>query len=140
MSVEQNKASARRFVEEHNGPNYLAAFDDLLADGAVVHEYLPGVPESMDRAAYEQFIGSFRAALPDIHNTVESVIGEGDLVSARWTGTGTHTGEALMGIPASGAGVRAHGTYTFRFSGDRIAEIWNNWDNLNVLQQMGGLQ
>jgi steroid delta-isomerase-like uncharacterized protein len=140
MSVEENKARARRFVEQHNGPDYLAAFDELLAEGAVMHEYLPGVPESMDRSAYEQFIGSFRAALPDIHNTVESVIGEGDLVSARWTGTGTHTGEPLMGVPASGASVQAHGTYTFRFSNGRIAEIWDNWDNLNVLGQLGGLR
>src|SRR6516165_9628861 len=102
MSADENSVRARRFVLEHNQEGYLATFDDLLAPSCVVHEYLPGVPPAMDRAAYSHFIAAFRAALPDIHNVVEDVIAEGDKVSVRWTGSGTHTGARLMGIPAGG--------------------------------------
>jgi predicted ester cyclase len=42
-----------------------------------------------------------------------------------------------MGIPASGRQVTAHGMYMFRFAGDRIVEVWDSWDGLNVLQQLG---
>jgi steroid delta-isomerase-like uncharacterized protein len=124
---------------EHNQAGYLAAFDELLAPGCLVHEYLPGLPEAMDREGYNQFIAGFRRALPDIHNVVEDIIAEGDKVAVRWMGYGTHTGDPLMGAPASGNGLRAHGTYVLRFSEGKIAEVWNNWDNLNVMQQMGAL-
>jgi len=139
MSSEDSKAIAHRFVLEHNQAGYLATFDDLLAPQCTVHEYLPGVPESMNRAAYEQFIAMFRSAMPDINNTVEDMIAEVNSVAVRWVGKGTHTGAPLMGVPGSGAPVTAHGTYTFRLSGNHIVEIWNHWDNLNVLQKLGGM-
>ena len=132
-------ALAARFVLEHNQADYCATFDELLAPGCVVHEFLPGVPPSMDRAAYEQFIATFRAALPDIHDTVEAVAGENDIVTARWSGHGTHTGTPLMGVPPTGKPVTANGVYVFRFSEGKIVEAWDYWDNLNVFQQLGGL-
>ena len=62
------------------------------------------------------------------------------MLAVRWVGGGTHTGEPLVGIPAAGRAVRAHGVYILRFASDgTIAEVWNHWDNLNVVQQLGGL-
>jgi steroid delta-isomerase-like uncharacterized protein len=139
MSFEQNKAMARRFVMEHNQAEYLASFEALLAPDCLVHEYLPGLPEAMDRVGYNGFIAMFRSALPDIRNSVEDVIAEGDKVVVRWTGYGTHTGAPLMGVPSNGAVLKAHGVYILRFSNGKIAEVWNNWDNLNVMQQLGAL-
>jgi predicted ester cyclase len=131
-------ALARRFVMEHNQADYLRSFDALLTPNAIVHEYLPGLPGDMDRAFYNQFIAGFRAALPDIRNQVEDVIVSGDKAVVRWTGYGTHTGADLVGVPAGGRPVVAHGIYLFRFEGDCIAEVWNHWDNLNVVQQLQG--
>ncbi len=139
MSTEQNTALARRFVLEHNQAGYAASFAELLAPDCIVHEYLPGLPYALDRAGYEQFIAMFRSALPDIHNSIEDVIAAGDKVVIRWAGYGTHTGTELMGIPASGKALTAHGIYIFRCAGGKIVEVWDNWDNLNVLQQLGGL-
>jgi steroid delta-isomerase-like uncharacterized protein len=137
MSVEINKALARRFVMEHNQEGYTAAFEELLTPDCVVHEYLPGLPDALNRDAYHQFIAAFRSALPDIGNTIEDMVTEGDKIVVRWSGFGTHTGSALMGVPACGRAVLAHGVYMLRFENGKIAEVWNNWDNLNVLQQLG---
>jgi steroid delta-isomerase-like uncharacterized protein len=128
---------AARFVREHNQPEYLAAHEALLAPDALVHEYLPGLPDSLDRAGYAGFIAAFRAALPDVANTVEDVVVAEDRAVVRWTGRGTHTGAPLLGRPATGRRVQAHGVYVLRFAGERIAELWNHWDNLNVLGQLG---
>ena len=84
-------------------------------------------------------IAMFRASLPDVQNTILEVIDAGDRVVIRWAGGGTHTGEPLVGIPAAGKPVQAHGVYILRFAGGRIAEVWNHWDNLNVVQQLGGM-
>jgi predicted ester cyclase len=137
MTTDEIKAAARRFVMEHNQPNYVASLDELCAPDVKVHEYLPGLPEPMDRSIYNGFLAGFRAALPDIHNSVEDVVCDGDRVAVRWRGFGTHTGEPLMGLPAKGCRVEAHGTYVLRFQDGRIAEVWNNWDNANVMTQLG---
>lgn len=133
-----NTTLARRFVMEHNQADYLRSFDELLSPTCLVHEYLPGLPAAMNRAFYNQFIAGFRASLPDIRNQIEDVITSGDRAVIRWTGYGTHTGADLMGVPAAGKPVEAHGVYIFRFEGECIAEVWNNWDNLLVLQQLQG--
>lgn len=128
---------ARRFVLEHNQPDYLASHDALLTPDAVVHEYLPGLPDSLDRVGYAGFIAAFRAALPDITNSIEDVIVADDTAAVRWTGGGTHTGAPLLDQPATGRPLLAHGVYILHFAGDRIAEVWNHWDNLNILAQLG---
>ena len=138
VPVDPNKELARRFVLDHNQAGHVTTFDALLAPDCAVHEYLPGVPGAMDRPAYEQFIAMFRAALPDIQNSVEDIVAERDKVVVRWIGRGTHTGEPLMGVPASGAAVIARGVYVFRIVDGKIVEVWDNWDNLNVMQQLGG--
>jgi predicted ester cyclase len=127
---------ARRFVLEHNSAEFERCLDELLTPGVDVHEYLPGLPPSLDRAGYERFVAGFRAALPDIHNEVKDVLVDGDRAAVRWTGHGTHSGEALMGIPGKGNKVTAHGVYILRFEGGRIAEVWNHWDNLSVVEQL----
>jgi steroid delta-isomerase-like uncharacterized protein len=136
MSVAPNIASARRFVLEHNQEEYMRSLDELLAPDCAVHEYLPGLPNPMNREVYNHFLAAFRSALPDIGNTIEDVISDGDNVVVRWTGSGTHTGGDLMGIPANGRPVVAHGVYILRFASGKIAEVWNHWDNLNVVQQL----
>src|ERR1700730_7767231 len=120
MSMVENEAIARRFVNEHNLSGYKTTFEALLSPDCVVHEYLPGVPGSMERTGYDQFIAMFRAAIPDIHDTVEDVVAGADRGAIRWKGYGTHRGADLMGIPASGKQVTANGIYIFRFAGGKI--------------------
>jgi steroid delta-isomerase-like uncharacterized protein len=139
MSAHDRLATAERFLLTHNQADYRTAFDEYFTPDVVIHEYLPGLPEAVDRAAYEQFIAAFRAALPDIRNRLEdSAAAAGDRVTLRWTGYGTHTGAPLMQIPATGKAVRARGLYLLRFENGRIAEVWNHWDNLNVMAQLTG--
>jgi predicted ester cyclase len=136
LSTDTMTQLARRFIMEHNQADYLASHDALMTPDAIVHEYLPGLPTALDRAGYTHFIAMFRSALPDITNTAEDVIVAGDKVAVRWTGSGTHTGEPLMNQAATGRPVQAHGIYILRFDGDKIAEVWNHWDNLSVLTQL----
>lgn len=44
-----------------------------------------------------------------------------------------------MGIPAQGRALEANGVYIFRMVDGKIAEIWNVWDTMNVLRQLGAL-
>jgi predicted ester cyclase len=129
MSVEENKAIARRLVEE--GWANPEIIDEIVAPDFVWHHDPEG------REAYKgAWIGWF-AGLPDARMTVEDMIAEGDKVVVRWACSGTQTG-TLWGIPPTGKSVSITGTFTFRFAGGKIVENnWRNWDYLGLYRQLG---
>jgi predicted ester cyclase len=77
-----------------------------------------------------------RAAFPDLHQTIEEQIAEGDKVAYRWTARGTHLGE-LMGIAPTGNRVMFTGISIAHLAEGKIEEIWENYDALGMMQQLG---
>jgi predicted ester cyclase len=47
------------------------------------------------REGIRQLVTSLRIALPDLHSTIDDIVGVGDKTFARVTTRGTHTGEYL---------------------------------------------
>jgi predicted ester cyclase len=78
----------------------------------------------------------FRAAFPDVRLEVEALVAEGDLVVARWTIIGTHTG-AWGDVAPTGRSVSFAGVNFFRIADQQIAEIWNVRDDLGLREQLG---
>jgi steroid delta-isomerase-like uncharacterized protein len=138
MSSEQLTSIGRRFVEEHNGANYVAYTNEAIASDARLTLNVPGLPPQMNRDTWLQVIAGFRSAFPDIRSAVEDVFAEGDRVVVRWSGTGTQTGE-LMGVPASGRPVTTTGIVILRVANGLIAECWDLFDALGVMQQIGAI-
>ncbi len=138
MTSEQLKSIGRRFVEEHNGPNYVAYTNEAIAPDAKLTLGVPGLPPQMNRDTWLQVIAGFRSAMPDIRSMVEDVIADGDRVVVRWSGTGIQTGE-LMGVPASGRPVSTTGIVILRVADGRIVECWDLFDALGVMQQIGAI-
>jgi predicted ester cyclase len=89
--------------------------------------------QSMD--AFKAYYRQLRAALSDIHVTVEDVVTEGDLTVARCTVTAKHTGEGL-GKPPKGNPIQFTGMTMVRIKDGKIAEAWNNFDFMTMFQQM----
>jgi steroid delta-isomerase-like uncharacterized protein len=69
---------------------------------------------------------------------VEDMVAEGDKLAVRWTVQGTHRRE-LLGIPSTGKHVRFSGISIYRLAEGKIAEQWEQWDRLPLLQQLGVL-
>ena len=131
MSADENEALHRRFFEGYSGQR-LEAVEELLADDFVAH--FGGQP--LDRAAYFGFVRAFYAAFPDLRNTVEEQLAQGDLAASRTVWTGTHRGE-FLGVPATGKQVSFEALSLSRVAGGKIAEHWFIGDLLGVLQQLG---
>jgi predicted SnoaL-like aldol condensation-catalyzing enzyme len=74
MSVEQNKAVARRFIEEVWNEGRLQVADELLARDLINHQQ---AEPTRGRDVFKQFIAEFRAANPGVHFTIEDMLGEG---------------------------------------------------------------
>jgi steroid delta-isomerase-like uncharacterized protein len=134
MGAEENRSVVRRFLEELFNQRDMGAIDRYLAADYVDHVVPPGVPPN--REGFRHFIGSFFAALPDFHYTIEDMIVEGDKVVARLTAQGTQTGE-FAGIPATGKHAKWNEIHIGRIANGAIVEHWGEIDNLGMLQQLG---
>ena len=136
MSIADNTAVVRRFAEEILNGKRLERAEALVAHDYVDHAAMPGQSAGLDGA--KQKWGMWVTAGPDLRVTTDDIFGEGDRVAVRWTAEGVHQG-TLMGIPPTGKRFRFEGISIFRIADGKIAEPWETWDKLNLLQQLGVL-
>lgn len=130
---EQNKELARRIPEEVFGEGNLDLLDELYAEDAVEHNAMgTHHGQTAIRASFEAFL----AAFPDVSQTVENVIAEGDTVAMHITSRGTHEGE-LGGIKPTGNEIEVQQMFFVRIEDGVITERWFLPDNLSLLQQLG---
>jgi steroid delta-isomerase-like uncharacterized protein len=131
-----HEATTRRVYELINAGD-IDGFGELLADGMVEHEDVPGF--ARDRDGVMAFFRSMVAAFPDMRMTPDDVLVDGDKAVARVTTTGTHRGE-FMGMPATGRSIDVQVIDIMRYDGDgRVAEHWGVFDALLMMRQLGAI-
>jgi steroid delta-isomerase-like uncharacterized protein len=135
MAADENKQVVLRFYEELWNRGNLDAADELVAPDYVRHDLRPG-DAPPGPAGQKAVAEKFWAAFPDVSLEVEALVAEGDLVVARWTMFGTHTGAWGDSAP-TGRSVRFSGVNFFRIADHKIAEIWNVRDDLGLREQLG---
>ena len=134
---EQNKAVSRRLVEDVFVGGNLDLAEELVDARFVGHDVAMPEPIRGPEGLKQQAKG-YRDAFPDLQFTIEDQIAEGDQVVTRWTVTGTHKGD-LFGMSPTGKQATITGITIDRFSGGKIAESWDNWDALGLMQQLGAI-
>lgn len=133
--TERNKDIVRRMVAAVNERNLDALSDVVSAD---VHRYSGATPEvtveSLDQ--FEDFLRQGRSAVSDGHQEINFMLAENDLVAAHLTYRGTQKGQ--MGpFPPSNQPFEVPFIGILRIEDGKIAEMWVEWDNLNMLKQLG---
>jgi C-1 hydroxylase len=138
--LEENKAIVRRFTEELNEGN-IAIMDELFSPD-FVHLAL----QLRGLESYKQLEIITRKAFPDLHDTIEEIVAEGDKVWIRARVTGTHTGEWRILLPHTNKKVRLAPTgkkITFTYVGiyrivnDKIVERETVYDLMDFYKQLG---
>jgi len=103
--------------------------DDLVSHGALG-----------DVHGADGFVGimlhNVRGGFPDAHVELVAAVEEGDLVSFRLDGSGTHRGR-FLGVEPTGRTVRIRGIHHVRIRDGRIVEHWQGPDILAMLLDMG---
>jgi steroid delta-isomerase-like uncharacterized protein len=133
-STEQNKAIAMRYSREIFSKGKLDLAEELIAEGYVNHNPIPGqVP---GREGIKKSIAYLRSVFPDLEETIEDMIAEGDRVMLRTIRRGTHQME-FLGVPATGKQVSIPAMYVLRIQDGMVTDAWLNWDLLGLLQQLG---
>jgi len=134
MSTEQNKEIMRRFYEEFWCKSNVDAVDELVDPDFVDHQWPADWPQGLE--GLKMLIRNLRKAFPDMHETVEDIIAEGDKVVGRFTLHGTHNGE-FLGIPPTGKRVKMDGIDILRIKNGKIVEFWYKEDTLGLFGQLG---
>lgn len=135
MGVEENKALVRRFYQEVWNRGNVDVTSEVFAEEYVRHDLRP--TEALPGPAGQAKIAAdFRAAFPDLRMELDLILGDGDLVAARWTAEGTNTGP-WGGRPATGKPARFSGVNIFWFRDGKVIELWNHRDDLGLMQQLG---
>jgi steroid delta-isomerase-like uncharacterized protein len=134
-----NKATIRRFNAAINtGDSVLISktIGEFVAPDVLLRTPLP--VEATGAGAIEEVFAKLLRAFPDLHITVEDLVGEDDKVVSRNSVSGTHQGE-YMGLPATGKSVTYEEIFIARFAGGRIAETWGLVDVLSQMRQLGAI-
>lgn len=134
MSEDLKATNARMPLEVFN-EGKIELVDELVHPDFVDHSPpLPGI--SPDREGIKKLVAGLRQAFPDLKNTINQVIAEGDLVALHVTTSGTMRGD-FAGMPASGKQATWDAMHITRFEDGKIAEHWVVQDQLGMLVQMG---
>jgi steroid delta-isomerase-like uncharacterized protein len=129
------KELIRRIFDEVINQGRMDALDELFTDDYVDHGPMG---EMRGRDTFRQLVEQWRAAVPDVHCEVDSVIRQGDLVGWLVRTTGTHTGDGL-GFPATGRRFETVSANIGRIRDGRAVEHWSEQGMFPMLAQLGVL-
>ena len=125
---DHQKTIVMRFFEEVWNAQHLDVTDELLAPTYLGHER--NAADTHGPIGMRQVAQAFRRKFPDATFTIIDAIGEADSVVLHLRLDATH---ATMGRP-----IIISGMVLYRVIAGKIAESWSNWDELGMLQQLGG--
>lgn len=133
MSLEDNKAVARKFFAEFTEGN-LDAVADLMHEDHVFH--FPLLPGPVDKPGHVAGQAAVKTAFPDYAMVVTEQIAEGDMVFNRLHITGTHEGE-FMGRAGTGRTFELATFNVMRIRDGQVVDEWDEFDTLDFLAQLG---
>jgi predicted ester cyclase len=132
MGIEANKLIARQYFEAINTGDGAAMVDRLLAPDF----HLNGVP--FDPSEWKDLFSWAQSEVPDWHFSIEDMLAEGDQVAVRLFVSGTpHT--HWRRYRTNGQSFMSKGFCFFRIVNGVIIEIWDQFNELLELQQLGAV-
>ena len=128
MSVEENKALVRRFLEEQARGN-LVVIDELLSPDFIDRALLPG--QGPTREDFKRAVTEILDAFSIIDFAIEEQIAEGDTVVTKYSERSVIRGE-FGGLPPTGTEENFEGIYIHRISNGKIIEEWSQANTLHT--------
>jgi steroid delta-isomerase-like uncharacterized protein len=134
--VSENKALVTRWFDEVWNKGRAEAIDEMMAPDCVVHGLSGDVMRGPEQ--FKAFHAAYREAFPDVQITLDEIVGEGEIVAARWSGAGTHQGNSL-GFMATHRRATFSGMTFARLQNGKLVAGWNVFDQLGMLHQLGAI-
>lgn len=136
---ERDEQLAHRFHTDLFRDGNLGTADEILQPDFVIRG--PGLPPEFadGPGGAKRYAEAIRDGFGGkVEITHHDTFSSGDRVVVRWSAGGVHAGN-LLGVPATGRRVDITGIDIFRVKDGKLAEMWQNWDQLGMLQQIGAI-
>ena len=130
--LEKNKDLIQAYEDDCINQRNIAAFENFFATDLIMHQAAGDINYEQQKG----FLGAVFIAFPDLHETSDILVAEGDQVARVYTAKGTFKNE-FNGIPPTEKQVVVKGIQVFRIVDGKITEVWSSSDNLGMMQQLG---
>ena len=137
MSI-ANKALIHRWFEEVWNQKREAAIYEMMHPECLIFGLQGAAKPLRGPDEFIPFWRAFTSAIPNLTVAVESTIAEADVVVARCSARGKHTGAGLQ-VPPTGRTFSFTGMCLARVADGLLHEGWNSFDFLSFYQQLGVL-
>lgn len=133
MSVQDQKQLVRASELEAWNDGNVDVFDEIYTDEYVMHTPMG----DRDLAGVKEMIDAVRSGTSQFEFEVDDLIGEDDQVVLRYTLSGRNTGPSFLTDEPTGKSWEGSGISIYRFEDGKVAEQWDRFDYLGVMQQLG---
>lgn len=130
MGLEENKKVVQEFYHTIINEKKIDFIGQYLTDDFVHNGEQRGIK------GQKEAVLQLLTAFPDLENSIEISLSEGDLVAVHSNWKGTHEGE-FMGVPATKTPVNWQSTAILKIRGGKICEAWDVNDFLSLFQKIG---
>jgi predicted ester cyclase len=129
MSVEENKATLTRLYDEVWNEGNLSVVPEFVSPDYESYGY-------KGHKGYMELVNNYRSAFPDIHHTIDQVIGEKDWLAYVVTTSGTLKGK-LLNIEPTGKKAVWKRAFFCQYKDGKVVIAEGFSDTLNFYQQIG---
>ena len=126
---DENKAKVRRLFEKGFSQGNTDVADEVLNPDFVCYDPNSESDEVRGSETIKAEIEYFRNTIPDLSNTIEDQMAEGDKVVTRYTVSGIHQGE-FFGVAPPASESRCRGSAS---TASKTARWWRNGPNTTCL-------
>lgn len=138
QNTQQYVTFVRRLYDEVYSKGNLQVLDEIMSENVKLHD--PAAPQHKDGLrSIKELENSYKKAFPNKKVKLDDIFGLEDKVVVRWTCHGTQKGD-LQGIAATNKDFTISGISIYKFSNGKIAEMWQFWDRLGLLEQIGEVE
>lgn len=135
MKGQKNITLIRRFFEEQANKDDTSRYEEFLSPHVLVHgpasgQKLKGIKDS------QKIDNSYIRSYPQKKFIIEELLSFDDRVFVRWICRGKHKGK-YKGIHPKNPEFSIAGFSIYRIEKGKIVEIWQFWDRLGLLEQIG---
>ena len=135
MDAQKNISFVRQFIEEQANQDDTSRYEEFIAPDVLIHgpasgQKIKGLKET------RKIDTSYIQAYPQKQFIIEEILSHDDKVFVRWNCKGKHKGK-YKGISPRNPEFSIAGHSIYRIHKGKIVEIWQHWDRLGLLEQIG---
>jgi predicted ester cyclase len=132
---EQNMELTKSWLIEVWNKGNLTLIDTIFAPNCIKHKRGSQIEEIKPENLKSEVI-EWRQAYSDYENEIGDIFADGDKIAVRFTFRGTNDGP-FGDDPPTGKKIGATEMLIWRFENGKVIEIWEEFDSLGFVQQLG---